>query len=177
VTDHWREAKGEMLRPRERELLYELARYTMATFEYPVVVNIGVSWGASVHCLYAGSGGAYILAIDIDYETRPVKHPELLGGVEFVEADSTTFEYDVPVHLAFVDGGHDYRTVKADIENLVPHIPLGGVIAFHDYAPAPRDAKRLAGVKRAVDEWRDEAGKTWALRWAAGSIVAYQRVK
>ena len=32
----------------------------------------------------------------------------------------------------FIDGGHDYATVKADYENYAPLVRPGGVIAFHD---------------------------------------------
>jgi len=32
----------------------------------------------------------------------------------------------------FIDGGHDYQTVKADYENYGPLVRSGGVIAFHD---------------------------------------------
>ena len=33
----------------------------------------------------------------------------------------------------FVDGGHDYDTVKADTENALKMLAPGGVIAWHDY--------------------------------------------
>ena len=88
--------------------------------------------------------------------------------------DSNKYRPKGPVHLAFIDGGHGYETVKGDIKALAPHIPVGGVIAFHDYAPVPRDAKRLTGVNRAIDEWRNDA---WREIETAGSVIAFKRIK
>ena len=36
------------------------------------------------------------------------------------------------VDFLFIDGGHDYKTVKADWENYSPLVRLGGIVAFHD---------------------------------------------
>ncbi len=114
-----------------------------------------------------------MVAIDIDYETRPVRDAERLSDVEFIEADSTHYSFKGPVHLLFVDGSHEYEDVKADITNWTPHIPLGGTVAFHDYAPEPQDAERLAGVRQAIDGWRSDS---WQEVNQTMSIVVFRRV-
>ena len=154
----WRTTQGERLRPPERELLYQWAQAVQLCHPLcrPTIVNIGVSWGASLHCLHAGAPAAHLVAIDIDFDSRPVRHADRLGEVEYIQADSARYPFQGPVHMLFVDGGHEYEQVKADIDNWIPHIPLGGIVAFHDYAPEPQDAARLAGVRQAVNEWRND---------------------
>lgn len=52
-----------------------------------------------------------------------------------------------PVYdLAFIDGSHDYESVKADAANAARCLRPGGVIAFHDYSD------RDPGVVKLVDE-------------------------
>lgn len=173
MTDYWLNARGEKIIPAERRLLYNLARRISYQFGDPIIVNIGVSWGASLHCLVAGAPEATHIAIDIDYDKRPVQGKELLSVVEFIDSDSATYPFFGMAHLVFVDGNHTFRGVSGDIANWEPHIPVGGLIVFHDYEPAERDAKRLEGVKRAVDTWRNEG---WQQVGSAGSIVAFKRI-
>jgi hypothetical protein len=49
------------------------------------------------------------------------------------------------ISALFVDGDHNYLTVKLDIQLYTPRVVAGGLIAFHDYSIYP-------DVKRAVDE-------------------------
>lgn len=48
--------------------------------------------------------------------------------------------------MVFIDGGHDYATVKGDIEGYRPLVKRGGLLCGDDYHPNWR------GVVRAVDE-------------------------
>jgi SAM-dependent methyltransferase len=48
--------------------------------------------------------------------------------------------------LVFIDGAHDYQSVRADIEAALAVLKPGGLLAFHDYR------YRDEGVTRAVDE-------------------------
>ncbi|MGB6164958.1 MAG: class I SAM-dependent methyltransferase [Pseudonocardiaceae bacterium] len=36
--------------------------------------------------------------------------------------------------LLFIDGLHDYRSVRGDYDHFAPWVPLGGYVAFHDYS-------------------------------------------
>ena len=178
-SEYWTKARGEKILPIERSLLHGLAEYVAETFDNPTIVNIGVSWGASVHCLHAGAPDARLVAIDIDLETRPVQGLEHLEGVKFVEDKSCPrgLQFRNDVHLLFIDGDHSYNGVKDDINGWLGHIPLKGIIAFHDFEASVKDARRLAGVRQAVQDWYKRTDGKWPMRWSAGSIVAFQRVK
>lgn len=49
-------------------------------------------------------------------------------------------------HLVFIDGAHDYASVKSDIESWADLIPSRGIICGHDYA------EYSPGVIQAVNE-------------------------
>lgn len=176
---NWLTTRGEFIKPGERCLLYAMAAEIAKRFERPIVVNIGVSWGASLHCLVTGAPSAIPVAVDIDLDNRPVQNRGALSRVAFMGVDSNTYglRFKRPVHLLFVDGGHEYETIKADIEAWIPHIPTGGIVIFHDYAPTPRDRDRLAGVERAVDEWHGENPDCWLQVVRVDSMVVFERVK
>ena len=57
-----------------------------------------------------------------------------------------------PAHLlldlVFIDAGHTYEQVKADIAAWSPHVRKSGIMAFHDYG-----FELFPGVKKAVDEF------------------------
>ena len=59
---------------------------------------------------------------------------------------ATTFE-DSSVTLVFIDGYHGAGEVKADIEAWWPKLKIGGIMAFHDYAPG------FPGVMDTVDSF------------------------
>lgn len=179
MDDYWLKVKGDKVWEDERRLIHRLAQEAFVNFkEHTVIVNIGVNRGASCHCLYAGAPQARHVAIDINLG-RPLDAAHMLTEVEFVQADSNTHEFEGPVHLLFVDGCHRYDVVNADVLAWTPRIAIGGMIAFHDYAPSLEDLAKLghqiAGVRQAVDEWQaremnwDEVGR-------ASSVIAFRRV-
>lgn len=47
----------------------------------------------------------------------------------------------------FIDAGHDYESVKKDINSWYPKLKKGGIISGHDYN------QPTCGVKKAVDEF------------------------
>ena len=52
---------------------------------------------------------------------------------------------DRTIFLFFLDGSHDYNSVKNNIKAWLPKIMKNGIISGHDYVNCP-------GVKQAVDE-------------------------
>lgn len=40
--------------------------------------------------------------------------------------------WDKPIHLLYIDGGHEYEDVLSDFQTFYPFVVLGGIVAFHD---------------------------------------------
>jgi len=51
---------------------------------------------------------------------------------EGIVGDSGKIKWDKPIDVLYIDGDHTYEGVKADFENLVPHVKEGGLIFMHD---------------------------------------------
>ncbi len=60
---------------------------------------------------------------------------------------------DASLDGVFIDADHSYEAVKLDIQNWMPKVRKGGILAGHDYTSA------WPGVIRAVDEILPEAQK------------------
>ena len=73
----------------------------------------------------------------------------IVGTVE----DNGAYLYP-PFDMIFVDGAHDYESVKRDIDNAQELLVPGGTLAFHDYrrSPGEHDGRWDEGVTIAVDE-------------------------
>ncbi len=73
--------------------------------------------------------------------------------VQQIYADSTRYDYQrnfsEKFDLIFIDGSHDYATVKADTTNALQWVAEGGHIIWHDYKMLP---EVTWGVRRFLDE-------------------------
>lgn len=175
----WRTVEGALLSAAEREWLVTAAVRAAIRFPHPVMVNIGVYKGASMYCLRAGAPNVGEL-VGIDLTPRTL--PDLRA--EFVWGDSRRVAWERDIHLLFIDGGHDYDTVRSDIARFGSHVVPDGIMAFHDYgrsdAYLAERARRYPnraplGVKRAADELcTPERG--WQFWAAMDSIKAFRRV-
>ena len=58
--------------------------------------------------------------------------------------------WNLPICLAYVDGGHHYEQVKAEIDMIMPFVVEGGWVIFHDYVE-----EDWSGVVPAVNEFID----------------------
>jgi len=65
--------------------------------------------------------------------------------------------------MVFIDGGHGYEVVKADILDYTPLVRTGGIISGHDYSPINRP------VMVAVDELLEEFEVVKTLWWKVKS--------
>jgi predicted O-methyltransferase YrrM len=78
--------------------------------------------------------------------TKPVSHivtpisSDSVKGAELYEDESLDF--------VFIDAGHLYHEVTADMNAWYPKVKSGGVFAGHDYWPGSWDT-----VKNAVNDW------------------------
>lgn len=170
ITTPW-----SALTRKEREFLIRAARGVTKRFEPPVVmVNIGVEHGCSLHCLREGAPRAVIYGVDLS-NTRLMGEP----GARLVTGDSTRVHerFDRSIHLLFVDGGHDYETVRGDLAWLAK-VVKGGLAVFHDFYDT-HDGKCpwILGVGKAVREWAGTA--CWNGFWReverVDSIQAYRK--
>ena len=90
------------------------------------------------------------------------------GRIELISSNSLDYDfspYSGAIDLVFVDGGHDYETVKIDSINALRMIKPGGIIVWHDYS------RWFPGVRRCLNK----LGEELALRQVLGtSLVVYQ---
>lgn len=156
-----------MFSMRECKRLYELAKNCKGK---GVIVEIGSWKGRSTCCLRLGSkeGVTYFNTpiFAIDPHTGSEEHRKELGKVwtftEFTEnirkagvshliypkimtSEEARKSFTPPIELLFIDGAHDYESVKKDFELWFPSVVDGGIIAFHDAFGFP-------GVEQVIKE-------------------------
>ena len=120
------------------------------------VLEIGSYCGLST--VVMGRVAAHVTAVDY-FDGRGTPHPAntkptfdnsisrygLQGKVEAVHPDA---ELPLPKYdLVFIDGDHDYESVRIDIGKAKNVLAEGGLIAFHDF-----DHPSHRGVREAVEE-------------------------
>jgi hypothetical protein len=120
------------------------------------VLEIGTFEGiTSLNCsLNAKNSKVYTLDLPLDYSLDELQEKEYLdfdkdlinsdnrrldilndiSNVIQLCGDSTKFDFSkTDFSMAFIDGGHDYRTVKSDTENILKYIKKPGSVFWHDY--------------------------------------------
>lgn len=180
----WRTIEGALMSSPERVWLKRTAASINAEFPLPLILNIGVYKGASMHCLRVGAPDAVLVGIDVAPRTVPA--PQVLRA-ELLYGDSRRLgpRWKRPIHLLFIDGGHRYKVVCADILNFGMHVVLGGIVAFHDYSRSVEflttrrrcwPGRAPLGVKRAADELCT-LKRGWESLEGVDSIGAFRRVE
>ena len=165
--------KGGSVDNEESEALKELAQKA-EKFEGPII-EIGTLFGFSTQALAIGKNQDKKLITVDRYTWNPIgipswRHEELTRknlyyltercNVEIYAGDSNEFYESYsgePPSLVFIDAGHDYDSVKNDIDWAVRK--EAKIISGHDYSD------RHPGVKKAVDEALGQsieiAGTVW----------------
>jgi MMP 1-O-methyltransferase len=142
---------GGWLTKPESYLLYSLAKKVKPG---NVIVEIGSWKGRSTICLGKGSedgNGAKIYAIDP--HTGNTEHRKTFGKVDTYQvfqqnikdaevsdvinpirktSEEASKNFTHPVELIFIDGAHEYNSVKLDFELWSPLVINRGIIIFHD---------------------------------------------
>ncbi|MFA5166622.1 MAG: class I SAM-dependent methyltransferase [Candidatus Paceibacterota bacterium] len=174
---YYLDVPGAALTKNERELIVKLSSEFEGT---PLFFGIGVMWGGSFHCMRAGNPNAEIYGLDIDYYTYRIHREDLIKAI-FLKGNSTTYQFDKPIDFLFVDGAHDYNTVKADIANWKDRVKVDGIIAFHDFKPKQVDVDlfpSIVGVNKAVMESElTQVGKRFIQIEQVDSIIAFRRIE
>lgn len=147
MADDYRMAKGWLTDP-ERDALVDYARSAAEGIAEATIVNIGVEFGASLHCLRHGAPGATLYGIDLNISKLVGDpHAKLIEGNSNDAAVAAMVPKDVD--LLFVDGGHDYDTVLGDLRLWAPKVGVGGYLLLHDYS----SWELHKGVVDAVAAW------------------------
>lgn len=93
------------------------------------------------------------------------------GLVRIIPKPSYEAFDDVPdeIDLLFIDGAHDYQSVKADIGLYAPKVRIGGKVILHDATMAD------PGVLQALDETLTADIKRWQPVRRVDSAVIFER--
>jgi len=122
------------------------------------IVEVGSFLGRSTRALLDNTDG-FVVAIDdwhgpreIEIEKRHTIYERFLANTAdcknlvVVKADHRDLpEPGFKPDFVFIDGGHEYEAVKADIQYWLPRIATGGLISGHDF-------HFFEGVRQAVAE-------------------------
>ena len=167
--DNYKFAKG-WLTADERETLKHYAELAQTESNRPLIINIGVEYGASLHCFRAGSLLADIVGVDLDVSKLDGDpRAELIAGDSTDK--NTADQAGEACDILFVDGGHAAGNVTDDIRLWSPKVIKGGIMLFHDYSPLDMHS----GVVQAVDTWYSKNKKNWEFIEQVDTIRVYLR--
>ena len=160
------------LSDREGEFLYQMAKKAP---ERGAVVEIGSWKGKSTIWLAKGSkSGNKAKVYAIDPHNGSHEHRETYGEAKTFRdfkrnienarcgdlvipivktSEEAAKEWDKPVGFLFIDGAHEYESVKLDFELWHPHVIEGGVVALHDTT-----GDQSEGPKKVVEEFIYHSG-------------------
>lgn len=119
----------------------------------PTIVNIGTGPGTSAIAMLETRSDAFVYSVDhepCEGGTDNVRKAGLERRWKPITGDSAKVGKNWQhgkVDMVFINGGHAYQVVHADINAWLPHLKKRtGIIAFHDYRPL------FAGVWTAVNQ-------------------------
>ena len=168
----WRTVKSAGLEPHHREWLRDTAAEVASRFPAPVMVNVGIYYGASMHCLRAGAPDCHLIGVDI--KDWGVIDPNGLGAM-YMWDDSTTCHglFNARIHLLFLDGVQAYEGAREDVLGWCPKVAVGGLAIFNCYhLLSPR-----WGIGQAADEWLEATSTKWEDVEAPHPIRAVRRTE
>lgn len=83
----------------------------------------------------------------ISSSKRKINIFEKINNVSQLHGDSTKFDFsNIDFSMAFIDGGHNYQTVKSDTLNVIRSIKKPGWVFWHDYDVANDVGKLLIEI-------------------------------
>lgn len=173
-----------------------LAELAAAGNDRAVVVEIGSYTGKST-CFLAEASCADVYAIDLwdlrlPTEKKKARRNKHKYAVNFNSSDARmTFMQRVaafpnvipvqapssaiarvwmqPIGLLFIDGAHDFASVKADYDGFSPFIVRRGYLAMHDATPGSR-------VNKVIEEVIIPSG-LWGERRQVDRLAVFQRLE
>lgn len=173
----------------EQNLLLELAA---AVPEKGNIVEIGAEFGMSTSLFAKGAHESVsIVSVDLFPENLLGMHLGNLAEAGFADrtkqiaapskdaaADWGPKKKPTPIDLLFIDGDHTFEGVKADIDNWIKFVPVGGVVAFHDCACATNRLPHYLHfeVTRALSEWYLVNGAKWQQTHMVDTTIVFKRI-
>lgn len=94
------------------------------------------------------SGDSDILLAEKVFDAK-FKYNPIIEKIKAKSTDVADRFEDESIDFIYIDGNHQYEMVKQDLENYVPKIKKGGIIAGHDYG----GHKHTEGTKQAINEF------------------------
>lgn len=127
------------------------------------IAEIGCYAGESASIFLASGKVCSILAVD-DWQSGGAAEPMFDEALQrFIEAgrvtkwkmastDAARMVAPGSLDFVYIDAGHRYEDVRADIRAWLPKVKPGGLIGGHDYAFGSNAIGKKYGVVRAVHE-------------------------
>lgn len=187
IWPHVSAIEGFLVSPYQEQWLFNTAR------ELPdraTIVEIGSFKGRSTCCLAYGIRGSskHIFAIDTfegndkdfgrsssyyDVFLDNLGRNGLSGYVSPLRGWSSEVgkNWNRPIHLLFIDGGHEYEDVLLDFQTFFPFVVPGGLVAFH----AVHDFKvdhGLVGFPGVLKVWTEVAAPLLSEHERCATIAA-----
>lgn len=118
-----------------------------------LIVEIGTNTGAGALHFRHGSESARIITVDIN---KSPKHGLLAKqNIEHVVCDSAQYASQVEdgsVDILFIDGGHTYAQLMADVTAWIPKMKEGGIVLLDDVRLKEYPAGVPTGMSEAWEE-------------------------
>ena len=145
-----------------------------------VIVEIGGLYGGMTAVLGLANPKAQIIVVD-DFSWSPIANQPAsaarllenvrrvgVKSVDVMEGDSRVIgkQWNKPIDLLWIDGGHSYEFVKSDLTLFAPHAKT---IALHDW-----DNPAWPSIRQAVEEFVDEHPE-WVIDHNVDTVVVLIR--
>ena len=79
---------------------------------------------------------------------RKFANSDIVTKVKMKSDDAVSLFANASIDFLYIDGDHNYESVRNDILHYVPKVKSDGIISGHDYT-----STKWTGVKQAVDEY------------------------
>jgi predicted O-methyltransferase YrrM len=140
--------------------LYKWASELPATLVYEVGIHMGLSTNAFL--VAAAENGGLVYSCDINPDcTRSVRDPDLRARWMAHITDSEKFARCLTqlASIVYLDGAHDYETVRRELDDFWLLVRPGGMMILHDTNWRP--------VRDAIHDWQ----RAWDIYTVDGILM------